>query len=125
MSFERRGSQASVIGPEPDRDMLITREHAIAAATSVGRRLGYAIGVHGSRIRDLDLVAVPWTEEAETPLQLVKSIAFALPGVVVGGVTKKPHGRLAWLIYPRYRWGIDAWYIDISVMPRRRKRATA
>ena len=107
---------------ETERDMLVTREHAIAAATNVARQLGYAIGVHGSQLRDLDLVAVPWTDDAVTPLELVKSIAYAVPGVLAGKGEKKPHGRIAWLIYPRYRWGIDAWYIDLSVMPRRRRR---
>lgn len=113
-------------------DMLITREHAIACATNVGRQLGYAIGVHGSQMRDLDLIAAPWVDEAPlgtpgpaTPLELAESIAHALPGNVAGKGETKPHGRLGFVIYPRIRWGVDAWYIDLSVMPRRRKRAAA
>ena len=114
----------SVLPGHEEREMLITREHAIAAATNVARQVGYAIGVHGSQLRDLDLIAAPWTDDAVTALELVESIAYALPGVVQGQAEKRPHGRLGWVICPRYRWGIDAWYIDISVMPRRRKRAT-
>lgn len=102
--------------------MLITRDHAIACATNVGRRLGYAIGVHGSQMRDLDLIAAPWTNQAVAPYELAKSIACALPGVIVGKRTRKPHDRVAWTIYPCYLWGIDAWYIDLSIMPRRRRR---
>ena len=59
---------------------LITREHAIAVAQNVGRGYGYAIAVHGSRIRDLDLLAVPWIENtAITPTMLADGIAAALP----------------------------------------------
>jgi hypothetical protein len=108
---------------DSEHDMLITREHAIAAATNVARQLGYAIGVHGSQLRDVDLIAAPWTDEAVPARELVESIAYALPGIVGHQEPeRKPHGRLGWTIVPRYRWGIDAWYVDISVMPRRRRR---
>lgn len=107
-----------------DGPALITREHAIAVAQNVGRHVGYAVGVHGSRVRDVDLVAIPWTEEtAITPSMLADNIAAALPGVVNGTWEKKPHGRVAIVIYPRIRYGFDTWYIDLSVMPRRRRRA--
>jgi hypothetical protein len=107
-----------------DDDMLITREHAIACATNIARHQGYAIGVHGSRVRDVDLLAAPWIEDcAVTPLMLAEMIAEALPGVLHKKGVKKPHGRVGFTIYPRYRYGFDAWYIDLSVMPRRRKRA--
>lgn len=114
----------SVQDIEP-RDMLVTREHAIAAATNVARQLGYAIGVHGTQLRDLDLIAVPWTDEAVPAAELVESIAYAIPGVTHVKSEKKPHGRLGWTILPLYRWGIDSWYVDISVMPRRRRRKAA
>lgn len=105
---------------------LITREHAIAVARNVGRKCGYAVAVHGSQIRDLDLLAVPWTDEtAYTPQMLAEDIAIALPGVVHGKWEKKPHGRVAIVIYPRVAYGFDHWYIDLSVMPRRRTRKKA
>lgn len=103
---------------------LITREHAIRCAQNVGRKLGYAVAVHGSQIRDLDLLAAPWTEEcAITPLALAETIADALPGLLHIRGNKKPHGRTAFTIIPRFVWGFDTWYIDLSVMPRRRKRS--
>jgi hypothetical protein len=102
--------------------MLITREHAIACARNVARQLGYAIGVHGTQSRDLDLIAAPWTDEAVPARELVESIAHALPGNTHVKGEKKPHGRLGFTIIPRQLWGIDAWYIDLSVMPRRRRR---
>lgn len=103
---------------------LITREHAIRCAQNVAKGYGYAIAVHGSLIRDVDLLAVPWIENtAITPSMLAEGIAAALPGVVKGPWEKKPHGRVAVVIYPKIRYGFDTWYIDLSVMPRRRKRA--
>jgi hypothetical protein len=105
-------------------DMLITREHALACAQNVGRHQGYAIAAHGSGVRDLDLLAAPWIEDcAITPLMLAEMIAEALPGHIVGQPENKPHGRIGFTIYPLYRWGFDTWYIDLSIMPRRRRRA--
>lgn len=104
--------------------MLITREHALAAARNSVRNQGYAVALHGSAVRDLDLIAVPWTEDtALTPLRVAEIIAAAIPGEIRGGAVKKPHGRIGFVIHPRYRYGFDTWYIDLSVMPRRRKRA--
>lgn len=105
---------------------LVTREHAIAAAQNAMRNQGYAVAVHGSRVRDLDLIAVPWTDETpHTPLAVAEMIADAIPGTVIGKPTKKPHGRVAFVIHPLspLQHGFDRWYIDLSVMPRRRKRA--
>ncbi len=86
--------------------------------------LGYAIAIHGTLQRDLDLLAVPWIEEAAEPAELVKVIADAVSGYVIGdGVdnhgyvserpTEQPHGRMSWNIC----WGGKA-FIDLSVMPR-------
>ena len=37
------------------------------------RSMGYALAVHGSMARDLDLVAVPWVESAADPIELVEA----------------------------------------------------
>lgn len=86
--------------------------------------LGYAIALHGSMRRDLDLVAIPWIEEAADPAELVKAITEEVEGFVprasleggwsVPEPTKKPHGRMVWNIC----WG-GAPFIDLSVMPRK------
>ncbi len=101
---------------------------------TVSRELGYAIGIHGSLARDLDIIAVPWTEEAVAAEILVEAFRKAVGGTVLPDGTmggrwdkeknefveckiempgKKPHGRLAWNIH--LTGGI---YIDLSVMPR-------
>lgn len=96
---------------------ILTREDTLLAARNVARQLGYAIAVHGSQARDLDLLAVPWVPEAESAEELVESIAAAVDGIY-SSVEEKPHGRRGWSIVSRHRLGIDAWYIDLSVMPR-------
>lgn len=79
---------------------------------------GYAIAVHGSLLRDIDIIAVPWTKEAKAPRTLVKEIVEAINRFDHGNLksstpAKKPHGRTAYVIY------LGRTYIDLSVMPRK------
>ena len=85
---------------------------------------GYALAIHGSLMRDMDLIAVPWVEEAASPELLIKAMTEAVgliydkPFNVLQPTDEtcdgiKPHGRLAWNIM----LGASA-YIDISVTPR-------
>lgn len=80
----------------------------------VARGHGYAIAIHGSMLRDLDLVAVPWTEEASEASVLAESIRASVDGLESRGCPeRKAHGRLVWSfsIMPCH-------FIDLSVMPR-------
>lgn len=89
----------------------------------VGKSLGYAIAIHGTMSRDLDILAVPWVEEAKDPKELVYAIQEAVGGYVIGDLsnrgviteepTRQPHGRLSWNIC----WGGRP-FIDLSVMPK-------
>lgn len=86
---------------------------------TAARRVGYALAVHGSMQRDLDLLAAPWTDEAADATELLEAIfaacAFtALARQAVTGPTQQPHGRLSWAI--PLDGGV---YLDLSVMPRR------
>lgn len=87
------------------------------------KRHGYAVGLHGSMTRDLDLIAVPWTEHASPPDVLAVAIKGAVNGNwdderyhdhwhQMGKPGNKPHGRLCWSI----KLGGGA-YIDLSVAP--------
>ena len=110
---------------EPSGPVLITREHAIAAARNALRNQGYALAVHGTQIRDLDLLAVPWRATALDAEAVAEIVAHAIPAVLhkdpgTGSVVweRKPHGRMATSMYPRWAYGFDRWYVDLSVMPR-------
>ncbi len=106
------------------------REHAdklIDPLRAGAHLLGYALLVHGSLARDIDLVAVPWVDGAVSAQELVDGLV-ELVKFHNGGFahvqnnnmgdgttpTEKPHGRLAWSIH----LGGGPW-IDLSVMPRR------
>lgn len=84
----------------------------------VARAHGYALTIHGTLNRDLDLVAIPWTDEAAPAEELVaamrnRSQLFEFPsGHSILDASVKPHGRLAYTI-PL----MGDTFVDLSVMP--------
>ena len=106
-------------------------EQLLPVLRARARDLGYAIGVHGSLARDIDLIAVPWTTEAVDAPQLAEALRVAAETVCPiaintdaegaanpayfhdGEPGAKPHGRRTWA----YQLGGGP-YIDLSVMPR-------
>ena len=77
---------------------------------------GYAIAIHGSMTRDLDLIAAPWTDEATSAEELVEAVADRIGAFIEEpprSPTQKPHGRLAWSLIL-----CGSGYIDLSVMSR-------
>ncbi len=82
----------------------------IPVVTRVARTHGYAIGVHGSMGRDLDLIAVPWVENPSLPIELIKGIAGVLDGIY-GPFTEKSHGRITCNIRFENAWH----FLDISI----------
>lgn len=84
---------------------------------------GYAIGVHGSLRRDMDLIAVPWREDPEDVDELAHAIALAACGIERAGRydwEQKPAGRIATSIpicWPVWHGQDGAGHIDLSVMP--------
>lgn len=104
-------------------------EKLIGPLREVARSLGYALAVHGSLVRDIDLIAVPWTREAVAAHELaeaigarvgeINGIAFFLPGLEQGDYFRagcpggKPHQRLGWTFHLG-----GGPYIDLAVMPR-------
>lgn len=84
----------------------------------VAKTHGYALAVHGSRKRDLDLIATPWTEQACSPDGLISALEDELDLVATRRRVEKPHGRLGYILYGR-RWRNDNGHqpIDLSVMP--------
>lgn len=78
--------------------------------------LGYALTLHGSLVKDLDVVAVPWTESAAPERELVAELCDCAGGFLDPGQpsTAKPHGRRAYTIH----LGRNGGYVDLSVMPR-------
>ena len=80
----------------------------------IAKSCGYALGVHGTMQRDLDLIAVPWTERAVDADVLIQRFCDGL-GIQRLGSTSKPHGRLAFSLTLG-----GAFQADISVTPKRK-----
>ncbi len=104
----------------------------------VARQHGYALAIHGSLQKDMDLIAVPWVEDAKPAEELVAAMKAHLQALylyekIAANVnrdclteeekleitgyegrdpTPKPHGRIAWAFYLGHA------YIDLGVMPR-------
>lgn len=79
---------------------------------------GYALGLHGSVQRDLDLIAAPWSESAKPAESLVEALRVAVGGAChLPSVAERPHGRKCWVIYLPFREAASTPYIDLSVMP--------
>jgi len=95
----------------------------------VAKDHGYALCVHGSLHRDMDLVACPWIKEASPALVLIKAMRRALGAVTWSreadrkkvyrdcSPQKKPHGRVAYSLHVTER-GMYGGYLDVSVMPQ-------
>jgi hypothetical protein len=90
----------------------------LPAIREAARFQGYAIAVHGSLKRDIDLVAIAWADHACSPDDLVRVVQGAVGGILgnclrMSESTQKPHGRIAYtLIHPGF-----CGEIDLSVIP--------
>lgn len=108
--------------PERARDCREKLDIILPALRYRARCCGYALAVHGSLARDIDLVAAPWTKHALSPDALIARL-FAVVTAVFGEVdqhipapTQQPHGRVSFVIHLTHYYG-DGAYLDISVMP--------
>ncbi|PPU15805.1 hypothetical protein XacyCFBP2565_08400 [Xanthomonas arboricola pv. corylina] len=80
----------------------------------VARSHGYALAVHGSLARDMDLIAVPWIEAAADPADVVAAIEQAFSIRRIGELTPALHGRMVQTIGIQF----GECFIDLSFMPR-------
>lgn len=116
--FDIREASAPYGIIDPDYARVFTIARCIAWSE------GYALTMHGSFTRDLDLLAVPWTEKATDPEHLVRRIVGNLEDLDLlvkdpnarSQATLKPHGRLAWTL--TFKAFGDPRFVDLSVTPR-------
>jgi hypothetical protein len=96
-------------------------ESRLPAIRAAVKELGWGIGVHGSMERDLDLIALPWTNEACDKNKLAQAIGEAACGMAHHEYQweVKPNGRLAtsisccWTPWPEIP---GSGHIDLSIM---------
>jgi hypothetical protein len=78
---------------------------------------GWALALHGSMASDMDIMAMPWTEQAEPVENVIKAISDCIEGTIwkdhhVMPHFGKPHGRIVYTLSI-----MGDLYLDISVMP--------
>lgn len=100
----------------------------LPAIRTAAREQGYAIGLHGSTRRDLDLIAIPWRENPCSKESLAQAIQSAACGIAYDEIKpemweKKPCGRYAialpicWTDHSEpFKDMLSAGHIDLSVM---------
>jgi len=102
----------------------------LPAIREAAKEHGYAIGVHGSMRRDLDLIAAPWRDGASNADTLVEAIQKAACGFTQSKYQweQKPAGRVS-ISVPicwTYRHGVlSDGHIDLSVLAARPSAPTA
>jgi hypothetical protein len=102
----------------------------------IALEFGYNLVLHGSLNRDLDLVAIPWSEKLGSVRKMIEKMTKRLGGeILLRGSDKrktinmygeKPHGRIVYVININREHYIDEndgeykhhqYYLDISVTP--------
>lgn len=107
---QQSGQVYGIIDPDYGRIYTIIRKLAWEE--------GYAIGLHGSFTRDLDLIAVPWAERVCEPEHLIRRIVASPAQLrsLPSNPGTKPNGRLVWtLMLPEFG---DPRFVDLSIMPQ-------
>lgn len=112
----------------------ISREHSVASGRaaffatiyddlkSAAVKCGWALGLHGSLANDMDIMAMPWTEDAVPVEEMIRALSDCFDGnpfkechsVPYNG---KPNGRV---VYTMLIWG--DMYLDINVIQPKAER---
>jgi hypothetical protein len=74
---------------------------------------GWALGLHGSLASDMDIMAMPWVENACSPIKMIVELrrCFDKPKEIKITETLKPNNRL---VYTLSIWA--DFYLDINVI---------
>ncbi len=99
-----------------EREEALTRrlqeqDRAISRIRRVASDCGYAVAIHGSRRRDLDLIAVPWVAGATSPENFLAALSDR-ENCSYGPPNPRPHGRVGYVLH-----GFAACkYVDLSIL---------
>lgn len=73
---------------------------------------GYALAVHGSLARDIDLIAVPWDDNPSSVKEIIEAVNNTFAVKIVGEPEQKNHGRIAYTL----ALGFGECSIDLSFL---------
>ena len=74
---------------------------------------GYALAVHGSLARDIDLIAVPWDKNVSSIEDVIQAVNETFAVKIIGEPEVKNYGRLAYTLV----LGFGECSIDLSFLP--------
>lgn len=80
----------------------------------IAREHGYALSIHGSLGRDMDLVCVPWIPTPSAPQIVVDAITSKFAIKQINGWDVRDHGREVTTVSIAF----GECFIDLSFMPR-------
>lgn len=84
----------------------------VGEARAIARQHGYAIGVHGSLLYDLDLMAMPWGTLCSSPDQLADALKEGMSRCLSRDEGEiRPWGRVAYTLTFH-----DRLHVDLSIM---------
>ena len=88
----------------------------------IARECGWGIGLHGSLIKDLDLIAIPWIDDATSARDMVERISDNIGGKVGYGSGFAPGHRTGFSITFDYNahGKVTEGYIDFSIADPRK-----
>lgn len=87
----------------------------LSKARCTAKMDGYALAIHGSFTRDLDVIAVPWVEKPKAAEAFVRHITHRTGMLIHHPMQLREHGRMVWTLhFPDFG---DPRFIDFSVMP--------
>ena len=77
---------------------------------------GWALGLHGSLANDMDIMAMPWVEDAKPVEEMIDAIINCFTDNPFNDISRKPYcnkpnGRV---VYTIHIW--KDWYLDINVI---------
>lgn len=77
---------------------------------------GWALGLHGSLANDMDIMAMPWTEEAKPAEEVMRALSDCFTENPFKGIHtipyyEKPNGRV---VYTMPIW--EDFYLDINII---------
>lgn len=81
----------------------------------IAREHGYAMAVHGSLARDMDLICIPWVEDAADPQAVVDAITARFAFKQTGNPpSAREHGRMVYTLLVSF----GECFLDLSFTPR-------
>lgn len=83
--------------------------------------VGWALGLHGSLASDMDIMAMPWTEDAKTPEEMINAIKGCFDdrdGVIHVVESQMPNNRK---VFTLSIWA--DFYLDINIIQNAEKKS--